>query len=575
MEQIILRDYQKEACQDIWASLQAGENALLSAPCSFGKSITLATIINKLIVTVPTARVLILVDREILVRQLANTIKQVCGIDPGIGCGSVSIKHDFDRQITVATRQTIINHLDNFEPVNLCIIDEVHVCPVPPADSPNQSQFGKILSRLFDYNHNMRLLGVTATPYRLAQGFIYGNKHKEGLKPYFKSMSHAVTYDEMTRGGWIAPLKGVISDFTIDTSNVAMVGREFNIGQLSDTCILHVDTVRQAAEKYATGHKHIIVFAVDIAHVEAICSVLPGSVPYHSKLSSVEQQSAMSGYKQGKYKFLVSIGKLTTGFDHPPTSCCIMARPTMSPSLFVQMVGRILRKHDGKEAGLLIDLTDNSKVHLIDFDLDRPVVIVPISMGGEGDAPYKLCPGNDGTCLAELHPKTIKCPECGYIFEKLQAEDLGKMKAVDFHAFEPKPPEWKKAEWIEPAIHEAKSGKKLLKVTIKLETDALADYTMGFNKLGQVVDWICLPPDYDGYALEKGTEKFLSYLPEGYEFPKYDDLQLYVWDALSDFIQPVKVKVQENARGYYELLDMKFEGEMFEDFEGTGEDVPF
>lgn len=579
-----LRPYQQNACSDLWQTLQAGENALLSAPCAAGKSMIIAAILAKLIETIPGFRALVLIDREVLARQLAETINEITGKKSGSVCSSVSIRKDYSRQITIASRQTLINGLDKLGKMNILVLDEVHLVPMKNGKS---NQYGTIIDHVTAQNPKCRIMGVTATPYRLGDGYIYGNRHKEGLTPFFKRLSHRITYHELMDNNFLAPLNGRIADDLIKTDDINMVAGEFNLGQLSRAAALHVDTAVQALDTYGFDRKHVIVFAVDISHVEKLVnafneSLIP-AVGYHSNLTKIEKEGNLQAFLRGDIRVIVSVGMLAIGFDAPFVDCAIMARPTMSPSLCLQMLGRILRVSPGKGDALLIELTENSTTHLQQFDLDRPVVKVPLP-SGPGDAPFKLCPGiidpiTEMQCLVELHPKTMICPECGHRFVKEIATDLPKMADVTFETAPAPDPEWReiKSMYVDQHLSK-KSGKSLLKVVIELRPKDGAIPALGFDKQGRVTDWICLPPVYSGFAAELGEEKFCSYMSRDYEFEEREEVAEYLWDATDGFRTPIRAKVQVQDNGWLELKDLEFEAEAggFEQYveENSETDVP-
>jgi DNA repair protein RadD len=546
-----LRSYQIRVCSEVWSALSKGENALLQGPTGMGKSIIVAAITIRLCETIPKGRVLILIDREILVRQLAETFaKFFPHLSVGVVCASVSNVKDHSQQITIATRQTIINHLDEVEPYQLLIADEAHLMK-PPREGQALDQYGQILDRLWQYNPKMRLFGCSATPYRLNNGHIYGNIHHPLDKPYFDKLTAKITYEELTKDGHLAPLIGEVSQSKIDLSDVALVAGEYNLGQLSECMILHVNTVLDAINEYAKDRKKIMIFCVDIKHAEMVANVV-GGVAYHSNLSKDQREEYLESFKRGDQNIIVSVATLTTGFDYKNVDCVIMARPTKSASLFMQMIGRGLRPGEGKENCLLIDLTDNTVEHLPTFDLDRVTVNIPRG-NGSGNAdnlPVKICPGkfDDGTqCLAELHPAVLVCPVCGHRFEKEIAEVMPTLQSVSFDATPPPPPEWYEVEWMEITIHESKLLKELLKVTLSLKNLT--------HRHPYVYVWICTDNDYEGFAVTKGKEKWNEFCDE--EMPD-GDLVERLWFALEHFSQPVKALCSINDAGFFELHQLEF-----------------
>ncbi|OQY16639.1 MAG: hypothetical protein B6I36_10020 [Desulfobacteraceae bacterium 4572_35.1] len=537
-----LRPYQKRVCQSVWEALESGENALLQGPTAMGKSCIVAAVSNKLINVLPSGRVLILVDREILVSQLRDSISRFYpGLSIGVICAGVSAKKQLDCQLTIASRQTIVNCLDEFAPVNLLILDEAHLVN-PTREGKKLDQYGVIIERLKEYNDNMRLFGCSATPYRLNNGFIYGNKHHPADKPYFNNLTEKVTFAELTDNGFLCPLKGEISNNQIDLSSVAMVAGDYNLGQLSTVMGLHIDTIQEAIDIHAYNRNKIMVFCVDIKHAEKVATAT-GGVSYHSKLLKKERAGILTAFKKNQHRVICSVATLTTGFDDPGVDCIIMARPTKSPALFVQMVGRGLRINKGKEDCLLIDLTGNTKEHTPTNSLDNVHVTIPKGGGGEGEAPYKICPGlnNDDTqCLEEVHPKCCICPECGFRFETEIAAALPDTQTVNFsEPFIKKPAMMYSVLGMETTIHESAAGKKLLRIEFLLDT---------LEQYNTVSDWICLADEYSGYAVTMGIEKWGYYSDE--QCP--DETEAAFWLS-KDFNQPNNLECTKTEKGYFEI----------------------
>jgi DNA repair protein RadD len=528
-----LRPYQKRCLSKIWEALEQGENALLQAPTGAGKSIIVASITDKVCSVIPNGRVLILVDREILVTQLQQTIKKVfphLGI--GVVCASVSKVKNHQEQVTIASRQTLINHLNEIEPVNLIIADEAHLM-APPREETAPDQYGQIITQLLNYNPKTRIMGCSATPYRLSSGYIFGHAHHPLETPYFHTLTDKITYKELTDAGFLSQLRGMVAA-QVDLSQVGMVAGEYNLGQLSSAMQQHVRTIRTAIDEYAESRKKIMIFCVDIAHTEKVAASVPGSVVYHSELSKDERKENFLSFIAQSARVIVSVATLTTGFDCPEVDCVVMARPTMSASLFVQMIGRGLRVAEGKTDCLLIDLTPNTEKHLPGNSMDKVSVPIPRISSGEGEAPYKLCPGeiHGEQCLAQVHPKIIYCPECGHFFEKTYAEFLPDLKEVNFS--EPAPIDEYIVESMEVSIHESRVSKKNL---LKVSYEVAGIYSTPF------FEYVCLPDFYSGYAVEKARIWWEKRSPE--PFPGSVDEALFVSDTIS---RPSAIRVQKEGR---------------------------
>jgi DNA repair protein RadD len=125
--------------------------------------------------------------------------------------------------------------------------------------------------------------------------------------------------------------------------------------------------------------------------------VIIGTTPSEERAQSIE------AFKRQEIKALVSVSVLTTGFDAPCSDALICLRPTCSPGLWVQMCGRLTRLYPGKQNGLVLDFTDNTKTH-------GPIDLIEVDGDGEVKTPeMKVC----SFCGGLIPPKEIKCPDCG------------------------------------------------------------------------------------------------------------------------------------------------------------------
>ncbi len=565
-----LREYQKRCCQSVWEALEQGEDALLQAPTGAGKSLIVAAITNRLVNVVPGGRVLILVDREILVTQLRDSLSKFYpNIQVGIVCAGASNSKDCTKQVTVASRQTLVNHFHEMPPVQLLIADEAHLLK-PPRAEQQPDQYASIINRMTEYNPKMRIFGCSATPYRLANGFIYGKAHHPDDHPYFSGLTAKITFKELTEAGYLAPLVGEIQESNIDLSNVTTIAGEYNLGQLSDVMAQHVDTVAEAINNYAPDRKRIMVFCVDIAHAEKVAE-MTGGFAFHSKLPKIARYAALQGFETGKIRVMCSVATLTTGFDNPKVDCIVMARPTKSPALHIQMIGRGLRTSEGKENCLLIDLTNNTKDHLPTNDLDNVFVNIPSGRGGDGEAPFKICPGimPDGSqCLTELHPKLVFCPECGFHFEQLVAEVLPDLKSVLFNNLEPEPPEALYIREIQYLLYQSKKEKWMMKVVYDVGTDFMPR---------QVNEFIMFPDFYSGFPVTKSRDWWESRTTE--PFPETAEEAEFLSGSLEE---PTQILVERD--GHWDRITQHIFDNDFDDepdftelppLESTGEDIPF
>jgi DNA repair protein RadD len=156
----------------------------------------------------------------------------------------------------------------------------------------------------------------------------------------------------------------------------------------------------------------VLIFASGIKHGEHIvrvlaqqhgieCGFVTGETPTR------ERDAVLGRFRRGELKYLCNVNVLTTGFDSPHIDCVALVRPTLSPGLYYQMVGRGFRLHPGKQNCLVLDFGGNVLRHGPVDDLR----IKPVG-NGDGAAPAKECP----ECLALIAAGYATCPQCGYVF---------------------------------------------------------------------------------------------------------------------------------------------------------------
>jgi len=569
-----LRDYQIRVLDETWDALQNKLSVLIAAPCSAGKTILFSKIIQRLLRENPSFRALILVDREILVTQSADKLRTVApelSLSIGIICASVTSSKRGDLPVTVASRQSLINQLYRFPPVQLVICDEAHLMAMPHDDNPMPDQYGQIVARLREYNPNMRLLGCTASPYRLGSkgGYIYGNRNRHDCRPYFDAVDAEITTRELLAGGFIAPLIGRVridSSMADDLSRVAMVAGEYNIGQLADVMLktVHIRSCIDAWKQYASDRKKTLVFCTTIEHAEAVAAAFNddgiGAMAIHSKLPALVETDRMDALKHGRSKVFTSVAKLTTGMDVVDIDCIIMARPTKSTALYQQCVGRGQRLADGKVDCLVIDLVGATK----EFGTDMDNLRVSVPSGHEGgDAPVKICHGEfDGgiVCGQAVHASLKYCPHCNYEFPASAAIEaaVGTLKKVEFNQLPE--PETYQVQHVQYQVHESRNtGKSLIKIT----------YECGLYS--RFSEFVCLPDFYSGYAVNKARDWWEKRSDE--PFPETVDEFMFLADSL---LEPAGVLVVKDGK-YDRVTECRFAefGEIDPAPEIAAESVPF
>lgn len=375
-------------------NIDSKDDFLIQGPCASGKTIVFSNISKRYREMFSDKKIAIITRIGILVTQAYD---KLMGQFPlavfgqiGIASKKISSKIETHLPITIATIQTLVNNQPAV-PFDLIIIDEVH-----QLNSRNRkSQMGSFLESQKKQNPALKIIGFTATPYRLTSGMIYGENCIPGCINWFSDIDYQITMGELQEQKYLVPYQAkeivnIESELNgIETNNTG----DYKSNQLSKEMQKprHVESAVSAIKKYAQGRNHIAVFCVDIAHAERLKGALrdAGHVAeiVHSKK---EEYQNVRSIKQFEHNggILVSVESLTTGFDSTCIDCILFARPTKSPSLFVQMFGRGLRLHDGKEFCLMLDMAGLFRAH---GDPNNPDIIIPTKSKKEQKAEDEIC----------------------------------------------------------------------------------------------------------------------------------------------------------------------------------------
>jgi DNA repair protein RadD len=400
-----LRDYQRDAVERFLSLAKSQEDCrtLVSAPTGSGKSIIIAEIVRRCTENFPKCNVLILQHRKELIEQNASKLVSL-GVPVSIYSAGLSQKEI--GQITVAGIQSIYKK-DNFPIIHLVIIDEAHLL------SPNQeSMYQKVLGVLKEQNPKLKLLGLTATPYRLKTGLLVQD---DGL---FNSCCYNIEMRRLIRDGWLSPVYSQVPKASIDTKDIQIRGGEFILEEAAKLFTLQKsqEVIRQVLKK-ASGRQSILIFSPSVAHAEEFTREIKavGESAECITGATLFRDSILEQFKDKKIRFLINCEVLTTGYDAPNVDCVVLLRPTQSPGLFVQMVGRGMRTCEGKKDCLVLDFAGNierhgpidaievrSKVRKVkgEFVEEQEIIKVPV----------KVCP----KCDLVVWPRVMICPDCFY-----------------------------------------------------------------------------------------------------------------------------------------------------------------
>jgi DNA repair protein RadD len=394
-----LRPYQQEAVRRVVAHFRGSDDpAVVVLPTGSGKSLVIAELAR-----LARGRVLVLAHVRELVEQ--NHAKYAAyGLSADIFSAGLKRKES-SRQVVFGSVQSVVRGLGRFaSPVDgqgaftLLVIDECH--RVSPAED---ASYRRVIEALRRANPRLKVLGLTATPYRLGQGFIY-HRHHHGMvrgdeSCFFRDCVFEQPLRLMVKKGYLAEPRRIDAaveryDFSalFSTSGPGSSGlfREEELNRVAAGNRATPGIIAEVVER-ARDRQGVMLFAASVAHAEEILGYLPAAEAalVTGETPSVERERLIAAFKARELKYLVNVAVLTTGFDAPHVDLIAILRPTESVSLYQQIVGRGLRLSPGKRDCLILDYVGNP------WDLYAPEVGSPK-------------PASDS------EPVQVECPACGH-----------------------------------------------------------------------------------------------------------------------------------------------------------------
>ena len=482
----MLRDYQQKALDDLykWFAKNPTGNPCLVLPTGSGKSHIIAALVKDAVQNYSGTRVLMLTHVKELIAQNAEKMREHWQNAP-MGIYSASLnKRCLSEPITFAGIQSIVRRAKLLGHIDLIIVDEAH--SINHGDAGN---YRKLINELKEINADLRVVGLTASPYRLGHGMIH-----EGDDVIFDALIEPIQIETLIDKGYLAPLRSKHTDFEIDVDGVKKRGGEFIAGELEravDTNDNNVASVKETIRR-ASDRKSWLVFCTGVAHAQHISELFTSmgvtSACVTGDTPQQERADILQRFKAGEIRALTNMNVLTTGFDYPGIDCLVMLRPTMSPGLYLQMAGRGMRIAPEKDDCIVLDFAGNVKRH-------GPITAVePPNKKGKGIAPSKVCPQCSEIILAALSI----CNCCGFEFPKPEPEPEEKKYRLhddDIMGFKPVEMRVTKWKWLKHLSRT--SGKEMLRVIYygKLSDEPITEY---------------LPIMHDGYAGEKARIKLLD-----------------------------------------------------------------
>ncbi len=423
----MLRDYQQRAIDQLyaWFNAHSTGNPCLVLPTGSGKSHIVAALCKNALQEWPETTILMLTHVKELIVQNAEKMRlhwpnAPLGIySAGIGKRQLGEPITFAGIQSVRTKAALLGHID------LVIIDECHL-----VNHKDEGGYRSLLNDLQAINPNLRVIGLTATPYRLGHGLI---TDKPAL---FDSMINPVGIEELVHKKYLATLRSKLTTERLDVSGVHKRGGEYIDAELQaavDNTDKNIAVVREVI-KLAGNRKAWLFFCAGVKHAQHVCQELINQRVTAACVTGdtlkAERDRILTEFKAGRIRALTNANVLTTGFDYPDIDLIAMLRPTMSASLYVQMAGRGMRPKSHTDHCLVLDFAGVVEMH-------GPITNVqPPKKGGsgEGEAPVKVC----DVCHEIVHISAHTCPMCGTPFppapEKkltLRHDDIMGLDGVD------------------------------------------------------------------------------------------------------------------------------------------------
>ncbi|MCG7507084.1 DEAD/DEAH box helicase [Mesorhizobium retamae] len=487
-----LRPYQRSAIDALYEYWREKPGSpLIVLPTGAGKSACLAYICKEIIEGYPDLRILVCTHvRELIISNYRELLNVWPFAPAGIFSAGVG-RRDAHAQIIFGGVQTIAKHAKTIGHIDLVMVDEAHLIP-----RNSETQYGQLLAGLREINPDLKLIGLTATPYRLGEGLL-----NEGDGALFDDICFEQPVTAMIDGGYLVrPIsKGMAT--TYDVTGVGKLGGDYKQNALQAAVdkeeltravvdeIVTYGTAPGAERKawlcFCSGVEHAYHMRDEIRSRGYSCEAIDGTTPKN------ERDRILEDFKAGRIRALTNNSVLTTGTNLPIIDLVAFCRPTASAGLYIQMAGRGLRLYPGKENCLFLDFAGVVRKH---GPIDA--VLPPSARSGSGDAPVKQCPQESGGCGSLVHASAHKCPDCGYEFP---IDDTPKIsaRAEDVPMLSKGEAAWRTVTSRRFDFHEGKGDKP---PSVKVS------YMCG---LTSIREWLC--PEHKGFPKTKADRWWIAH----------------------------------------------------------------
>ena len=401
---ITLRPYQQEAVDAIfaWFERESG-NPLVVVPTGGGKSLLIAAFVHRVLTQWPGERILVLTHVRELIDQNHKQLLRAWPSAPA-GIYSAGLKRrEHDARVLFAGIQSVHDKAEKIGWSDLVLIDEAHLI-----SRDSMGRYRTFLDAMSSMNPNLKVIGFTATPFRTGEGSL-----DKGDDRIFHGTAYTCDVAKLILDGYLSRVTAKSAATSIDTSGVHVRAGDFVESELAEAAMAGDNVPKACREIVArgTGRRAWLAFCCSIEHAVAVaeeltalgvtCATVFGETPKE------ERDATVAAFRAGQIQCVVNVNVLTTGFDAPQTDLIALLRPTCSPVLHVQMIGRGLRLAEGKADCLVLDFGGNCKRH---GPIDAVKLREPSEGKGDGSQLARECP----QCESLVSIAARFCPDCGY-----------------------------------------------------------------------------------------------------------------------------------------------------------------
>jgi DNA repair protein RadD len=411
---ISLRPYQSAALDALHTHWNdGGGDALVVIPTGGGKSLVIASLLQQLLSAYPLMRVCVVThSKELITQNFQELLRIWPGAPAGINSAGIG-RRDTRTAILFCGVQSVWNKTEQLGRFDLILVDEAHLI------SRNAgTMYGKFFDAMRAAQPDLRVVGLTATPFRLDSGRL-----DDGDDRLFDKVVYSADVSDLIHDGFLSPLVSKGTTAEIAVKGVHKRAGDYIAGELEAAAMKGDLVSRAAAEivRYGASRKAWLAFCTGLDHAAAVrdairshgvsCETVDGTM--HKK----ERDGIIQSFRLGHIKCLASVNVLSIGFNVPHVDLVALLRPTQSAGLYIQQVGRGLRLATGKTNCMVLDFAGNVRRH-------GPVDMVEggdTGKRGKADGETKEqsemlakeCPD----CKSLVHIRVMECQDCGHVWD--------------------------------------------------------------------------------------------------------------------------------------------------------------